>query len=477
VPDPFQWRAVTIYQLLLTGISVPSLFTRSAPRIPIRGLHLDLKGVPPTIARLLQLLKVIAAGRYNMLLVEWEDMFPWTVDERFRSPTAYTPDEVRQFAQTAAELNLEVVPLVQSLGHMETVLRIDDYAHMRELPDRSDVLNPLAEGASQLICRMVDDVTALLPNLRYFHIGGDEAWTFGSHRETKAYIEKHGKAALYLHHIQPILDHLENKQLRPILWHDMMIDWEVAALQKLARQADLMAWGYGDAPDTTKHHYNTKYIQRFSDAGVPLWGATAYKGADGPGADLPDLAKRRTNAIGWMQVNERIPFKGIVATAWSRYSTHRVQCEPIDGSLDALLLVGAILHDGDAPLEKRQACLDILKELNEAERFNAARDALALLSDIRSNAWGLIQMMREQVAMKHYDSIRSDAGVESIILEQINHWIAQWDQAAGSFRAALTDAIPQRWIEEYLAVRIDAIKAAVADLRAAAGINRPAPSH
>jgi hexosaminidase len=440
------------------GISVPSLFTQSIPRTPIRGLHLDLKGVPPTPGRLGELLKVIKAGRYNLLLVEWEDMFPWTVDERFRSPTAYSPGEVRRFAEAAAELSLEIVPLVQCLGHMETVLRLGDYAHLRELPDQCDVLNPLADGASQLIRRMIDDVAALLPGLRYFHIGGDEAWTFGSHPQTKAYIEQHGKAALYLHHIQPILDHLEGKKLRPILWHDMMIEWEIEPLQKLARQADLMAWGYGDPPDIAHHHYNTRYIQRFHDAGVPLWGATAYKGADGISADLPNLERRRTNALGWMQVNDRIPFKGVVATAWSRYSTHRVQCEPIDGSLDALLLVGAILHDGDAPLERREACLDLLGELGERERFDAAHGALRQLTDLRQRAWREIQTLREQGALGRYDPTRRDVPLQTKALQQVHRSIAQLNEAGQRLAAALDGAIAPRWIDEYLAVRIEAIK-------------------
>jgi hypothetical protein len=37
-----------------------------------------------------------------------------------------------------------VIPLVQSLGHMETPLRIEDYRALRELPHRCDGLNPLA---------------------------------------------------------------------------------------------------------------------------------------------------------------------------------------------------------------------------------------------------------------------------------------------------------------------------------------------
>src|SRR5690349_3888505 len=109
----------------------------------IIAVHLDLKGVPPTFGRLLELLPIFAAAGYNAILVEWEDMFPWVMDKRFRNETAYTADEVRRFHAEAARHKLEIIPLVQCLGHMETPLQFPEYAHLREVPHKSDVLNPL----------------------------------------------------------------------------------------------------------------------------------------------------------------------------------------------------------------------------------------------------------------------------------------------------------------------------------------------
>ena len=173
-----------------------NLFTATKPALDKRGVQLELKGVPPTPERLLSLLDLFAAARYNVVLVEWEDTFPWTVDERFRSPTAYTPELVKQFCDKAAELGLELIPLVQCLGHMENALSVEGYEHLREIPDFEAGLNPLAPGARELIQSMVDDVLRLMPDVTHFHLGGDEARTFGQNPETKAYVEEHGKGAL-----------------------------------------------------------------------------------------------------------------------------------------------------------------------------------------------------------------------------------------------------------------------------------------
>ena len=69
----------------------------------------------------------------------------------------------------------------------------NNYRRLREVPHRADVLNPLAAGAGDLVRKMVDDVLSLCGPLRHFHLGGDEAWSFGTHPDTKAYIQRHGR--------------------------------------------------------------------------------------------------------------------------------------------------------------------------------------------------------------------------------------------------------------------------------------------
>ncbi|MGN0872403.1 MAG: hypothetical protein ACI4UV_14560, partial [Victivallales bacterium] len=54
------------------------LFRGSIPTLEIRALHIDLKGCVPEFRRLLRQLEIYAAAHYNAVLIEWEDMFPWS---------------------------------------------------------------------------------------------------------------------------------------------------------------------------------------------------------------------------------------------------------------------------------------------------------------------------------------------------------------------------------------------------------------
>lgn len=441
-------------------------------------VHLDLKGLPPgpfdsrhgqdsnasadvtppDSGRLLELPAIFAACGYNAILVEWEDAFPWTVDTRFRSQTCYSPRTVRAFVEQAGRFGLEIIPLVQCLGHMETILRLDDYAHLREQADRVDCLNPLADGACELVDALIEDVLELMPDVQHFHLGGDEAWAFATHPDTKAYAEQYGKDQLYLSHVQPLLDKLCSRGIRPLLWHDMMIDWNESLLRTLSDKADLVVWGYAGHPDHVDNFYGTRYVERFHKIGVPMWVAGAYKGADGQSRDRHILERRLENARAWMDLDARFGFRGVIATAWSRYSTHRVQNEPIDGNLDALVLVGQVLSGNTTATSHEKAVKDVLAPLGEYDRFVRCRDVLEQLQTHRDNMWLRLQETYENIAVAHVDPCRRDNALLQQQVSLCRESLAQLEQTAEQFTRVFAGLVPDAWIREYVYVRLEPVR-------------------
>jgi len=62
------------------------------------------------------------------LLIEWEDTFPYVRDLAVigsNGPScpagAYTAEEAREFLKLAGDAGLAVVPLVQTIGHLEVI--------------------------------------------------------------------------------------------------------------------------------------------------------------------------------------------------------------------------------------------------------------------------------------------------------------------------------------------------------------------
>lgn len=434
-------------------------FQNTIPVVPIRGLHLDLKGTPPTFPRLLDLLDLFAALRYNLIVVEWEDMFPWMVDFSFRSSNAYNEEEVRAFAAKAARLGIEVVPLVQTLGHMENFLKAPGRTSLREHPDSDDVLNPLAPGAPELVRSLVEDVLRVLPDVKYFHLGGDEAWHLGVHPRTATFIRENSADALYLHHMQPLLDGLNARKIRPLLWHDMMLKWDDEALRNMGRQADIVFWGYHGHPDESPHHFSSRQIARFAELGLTIFGATAFKGAEGTNVDRPIPAARMKNAAGWVELSQRHHLAGLITTGWSRYCYNTCQCETLEASLDTLLAQAFLMHDGYCPtrvMADAPALIGKLWKPEEGERYARIRTAADRFAEAHEELWYCVRTHLSHLAAIQHDPARK---LSSFYMNTFEKARAAAQKNAEEYRTALSPLIPDSCLESYFMERLQAVDA------------------
>ena len=71
------------------------------------------------------LLPLLSRSGATDLLVEYEDMFPfWGPINNISARNAYTIEEVSGLVQAAKENSLTVIPLVQTFGHLEYVLKV-----------------------------------------------------------------------------------------------------------------------------------------------------------------------------------------------------------------------------------------------------------------------------------------------------------------------------------------------------------------
>ncbi|WP_173112862.1 hypothetical protein [Paenibacillus qinlingensis] len=76
--------------------------------------------VKETIERLAHL-------RINTLLIEYEDQFPYQNLPYIHHPNGFTQQDIREMLATAEQFGMEVIPFIQSLGHVDFVLKHDAY--------------------------------------------------------------------------------------------------------------------------------------------------------------------------------------------------------------------------------------------------------------------------------------------------------------------------------------------------------------
>lgn len=433
-------------------------FSRSKPVISLRAIHLDLKGLPPSSNRLLEILDLLCLARINCVVVEWEDTYPWQVYPELRNQSAYSMATIRKFLNKAEKLKIEVIPLVQSFGHLENVLSKKRFKKFREIFDNVSDICPLKKGSSEIILNMIKDILSTHKTIRYFHIGGDEVWTFGTCKNCKDFIEKNSKPDLYLYHLKPIFEFLNAKGIRPIVWDDMMRKWTDSELRKIGKLTDFMCWSYGKDPFV---FVSKQTMEKFLSAGCKIWAASAFKGGDGAYVDIPDMQTRITNMYEWVKYASRHKFEGVLATGWSRYNTFLSPCESLEASLDTLVLAGKIAWDGKLPENPSQWAEDFLRFCQKhgikTDHFQRCRYVSEQLQRSRNEAFARIRDYLQQAHLageaERINPHRAKAAKKALIesVEKVESHAKEWEK----IHKNLIESI---WIKKYSFSRILPVK-------------------
>ncbi|KAK5980615.1 Hexosaminidase D [Trichostrongylus colubriformis] len=302
-------------------------------------VHFDLKGAPPKIPYFLDLLDTVARAGATGILLEWEDMFPWTGPlEIAKSSDAYSMDDVRSILRKARNLSLDVVPLVQTFGHLEWILKLEQFRRFRENDAYPQVLclgDPEGVAIVKDALKQVIDVHKEF-GINFFHIGADEAFEFGVCTKSREWITSHGtdatKQLLALSHLKNISTYV--KQLTTgatvLAWHDMLKDFDtrIIAQLELGNLIEPVIWDYSENIVTMP---DASFAQIANNFPI-VWASSAFKGANFPTAKYIDIRHYETNNRAWIdtkiaQQEKFMKFHGIIITGWQRYDHMASICE------------------------------------------------------------------------------------------------------------------------------------------------------
>lgn len=216
------------------------------------------------------------------LLIEYEDMFPYSGALRnITALNAYTPTEIKTILELAENNDLEVVPLIQTFGHFEFILKLEAYRDLREVDKYPQVLCPSHLRTMPLIRKMIDQIIALHPKLKYIHIGCDEVYYIGEcDRCTKRLMENHWKTSqLFLQHVKSIAEYINQTypKVRPVVWDDMFqkTEEELILEYKIPDLVDIMIWKY---LTDVSYYITDELMQKYARIFKEVWIASAFKG-------------------------------------------------------------------------------------------------------------------------------------------------------------------------------------------------------
>jgi hypothetical protein len=239
----------TLAQLAADG-ALPCCEIEDAPDVAFRAAHIcyhlvreNLAYNTPNFESVLAHIDELAALKYNALLVEFESLFPFRRNPLASCRLAFTRDQIASIRERAAAHRMEIVPLVQCLGHAYNVLMHDEYAEYREVPGCSQQFCPTHPKLADLYMQFVEDYRELLPDLRQWHMGGDESYLLGQCDRCRAKAEKQGISKVYVDYVGALADRIKAAGLRPMVWSDML-EHHPAAVDELPKHLKIVYWNY-----------------------------------------------------------------------------------------------------------------------------------------------------------------------------------------------------------------------------------------
>lgn len=306
-------------------------------------VHLDLKGAPPKISYLKQLFPLIKSFGATGVLLEYEDMFPyWGALEHLSAHNAYAKGDIADLLEAARLNRLEVIPLIQTFGHMEFVLKLKENINLREVPTYPQVICPTNNKTLPLISAMVDQIMEMHPGINWLHIGCDEIYNLGECTRCQKFLahQQYGKSDLFLYHVKKISKYVkETYDVQPIIWDDAFRKAPIKAIKDsgIGDAVDIMVWKYGES---IMMDLRTEIWEKYSSIFSGIWVASAFKGAASPDSYITDISQRLNNHKEWMELIDlyktTIPFRGIALTGWQRFDHFAVLCELLPQAIPSL---------------------------------------------------------------------------------------------------------------------------------------------
>ncbi|PVD29412.1 hypothetical protein C0Q70_08663 [Pomacea canaliculata] len=322
-----------------------------------RLVHLDLKGAPPLVSYLEQLFPLLKSLGATGLLIEYEDMFPYSDSlSLLAAGNAYSQTDLQRIQMAARQNDLEIVPLVQTFGHMEFVLKYEKYMSLRELNFTPQVITPAREESYLLLQQMIIQILQAHPEAKRIHLGCDEVFDLGKGQShTLLMTENLTPGDLFLRHVTRLAMFIRSTypHIKPLIWDDWIrnIDEKTIKLSELNKAVEPVVWYYEhNIMDRIQQPVWKKYGQLFEG----VWVASAFKGASGSGQYITKSSFHIDNNLQWVAVirnlgiqQKLVNFRGIALTGWQRYDHFATLCELLPVGLPSLAMCLSATKNGD----------------------------------------------------------------------------------------------------------------------------------
>eukprot|EP00347_Sterkiella_histriomuscorum_P022854 403336902 len=298
-------------------------------------IHLDFKGAPPTFNFLKRFLNFIGERYKNLvtgIIMEFEDTFPYEgYLSQLKGINFYTKDQLKEIKLIMDQYNFRLIPLVQTFGHLEFVLKKERFIHLRESDDSYQSVCPLKKESMELVLSMIDQNISMfgIDSVKIIHLGADEVFNLATCNKCQYFIEETSKATLYANFVMKMCKKVKQKYpgIEIMIWDDMYRNFSFLDFRTLKSSGGLpefqpCIWAYSGHQEQFNQTIKTQSFNNLCLEFKKVWVASCFRGSCEPSTTMPDFNERLQNHKLWIDKIKQNPcsqkaVQGIVLTGWT----------------------------------------------------------------------------------------------------------------------------------------------------------------
>ena len=311
-PAGLRYAVETLAQLADRSGSLPACEIDDAPDFPRRGVMLDVsRGKVPTLEALKELVDRCAELKLNVLMLYVEHTFrSRRHPEIGANASPLEAETLRALDAYAAERHVELVPNLQSLGHMEHVLRLPAYSHLAET-DARWTLACVEPGSYELLRDLYEEY---LPNFRsrLFHANCDEPWDLGRGK-SKDRSDALGPGGLFAEHVHRVRELARGLGRRTLVWADFVFA-HPERIAELDRDLVLCDWWY-------EADFDYDRVRALAERGLEFW---VCPGTSSWNCLFPRMENALANIARWADAGRRHGASGLLVTDWGDFGHYNL---------------------------------------------------------------------------------------------------------------------------------------------------------
>lgn len=303
------------------GKRLPGLSIRDFPDFPVRGVYHDVcRGRVPKLQTLLHLVEELASYKINMLQLYVEHTFSFRKHPKIgRGASALLPEDMLRLDEHCRKYHIELVPSLQSFGHMSKITKWKEYRHLAEddgqlkyHPEaemarrrrlRGWTLSPAVPQVYDFLDELYAEFLPLFSSTR-FNVCCDETWDLGWGKSYEI-AKRRGLGRVYLDHILKIR-RLAAKYGKTIMfWGDIILKYP-ELIPKIPKDTILLNWGY-----EKEHNFST--CAAFKKAGVQYY---VCPGTSSWNSIFPRMDNACANILRFARAGKRFSASGLLNTDW-----------------------------------------------------------------------------------------------------------------------------------------------------------------